>query len=510
MPDETSRITRIGSAVVIAGDCVAVMQTLAPGRIEHIVTDPPYGLEFMGKAFDKLGKAARQQEWHARWLHEAHRVLDDDGTIRAFGGTRTFHRLCAAMHDAGFTNLGLEAWLYGSGFPKSHNISKALDKLAGAEREVVGYKAGVGGENMNDIVHGREVRTHEDEGGKGMGAYGIGAKQVRIQIPVTAPATDEAARWEGWGTALKPAWEPIVVASKGAPVAPFTGRVIHLLRKPLAGTVAANVVKYGCGGLNIDAGRIGYVSDADKASATPQGKCTSHDSTSIGAKPNVGQSVTREEFVRPEQQGRWPANVIPLPESALALGGPARYFYNAPTSIDAIAYLAGMIQVGELNRGWSHIGWTEDYATLLDDLLPGAHVLAVSDPERDPLGWRAACAAEDAGFEIRDAILVLDDVDMARYCPKAAKSERERGCEGLASDGKRGNSHPTVKPVKAIRWLIERTEYTGVVLDPFAGSGTTLVAAIEGGRAAIGIERADEYVPIIHARVSAATRTSRP
>lgn len=159
-------------------------------------------------------KMREQQNSHRIWLTEIYRTLRPGGVIKAFSGTRTFHRMGAAMAQAGFTGVHLEVWNYGSGFPKSHNISKGLDKMAGAEREVIGTKRGVGGENMNDIVHGREVRTHEDEGGKGVGAYGTGAKQVGIDVPITAPASDEAKLWSGWGTALKPSWEPVLVGRK--------------------------------------------------------------------------------------------------------------------------------------------------------------------------------------------------------------------------------------------------------------------------------------------------------
>ena len=150
------------------------------------------------------------------WLTEAYRVLKPGGTIKAMGGTRTFHRLAAAMAEAGFEIIGLEAFCYGSGFPKSHDVSKGIDKHFGVTRQVVGVKKGVGGENLNDIVRGSTVRDTTEEGAKGIGAYGTGAKQVPVQVPITAPATPEAKTWEGWGTALKPAWEPILVGRKPA------------------------------------------------------------------------------------------------------------------------------------------------------------------------------------------------------------------------------------------------------------------------------------------------------
>jgi len=170
----------------------------------------------MGKGWDDLGSGARQQEWHVQWLREAYRVLVPGGPLFAFSGTRTFHRLAAAMEQAEFTLVPLQAWIQGQGFPKSTNISKSIDKKAGATREVVGYKRGVGGENLNDLVRGGEVRTTDQKGAKGVGAYGTGAKQVAIDIPVTVPATELAKIFDGYGTALKPSWEPILVGVKAA------------------------------------------------------------------------------------------------------------------------------------------------------------------------------------------------------------------------------------------------------------------------------------------------------
>ena len=154
--------------------------------------------------------------WHVQWVSEVYRVLAPGGVIKAFGGTRTFQHLAHAMETAGFEDVHLEGWCYASGFPKSHSVGKALDRRAGATRQVIGMQRGVGGENMNDIVRGGStpVRDTTDEGGKGLGAYGVGAKQVPVNVPVTAPATPEAVLWEDWGTALKPAWEPVVCGRK--------------------------------------------------------------------------------------------------------------------------------------------------------------------------------------------------------------------------------------------------------------------------------------------------------
>ena len=168
----------------------------------------------MGKDWDALGPAQAMQEWHRLWLVQGFRILQPGGLIRVFSATRTYHRVVRAVRQAGFEDVRLRAWNFGSGFPKSTNISKQLDKQAGAERKVIGTKKGVGGENLNDIVNEREVRQTTDKGGKGVGAYGTGARQVSIDIPITEAATELAKRWEGYGTALKPAFEPVVCGRK--------------------------------------------------------------------------------------------------------------------------------------------------------------------------------------------------------------------------------------------------------------------------------------------------------
>jgi hypothetical protein len=176
------------------GDCKEVLAELAPGSVQSIISDPPYGLTFMGKGWDDLGKGPQQRKWHQEWLEPAFAALQPGGVIKAFCGTRTYHHLAAAMREVGFIDLKLEAWVYGSGFPKSLNISKAIDKAANAKREVI------------------EQRTMIQGGGNSL-QMRVGERR-EVNADITAPATDLAKLWEGWGTALKPAWEPIVVGRK--------------------------------------------------------------------------------------------------------------------------------------------------------------------------------------------------------------------------------------------------------------------------------------------------------
>src|SRR5690625_1352197 len=197
------------------GDCIETMKSMPPESVDAIVTDPPYGLGFMGKKWDGLPPSLE-------WAEACYRVLKPGGHIAAFGGTRTWHRLAVAIEDAGFEMRDSLAWLYGSGFPKSHDVSKGIDKAAGAERKVVGRRVRLG-DSTDYPTRGDSVFAGSETGN------------------ITTPATDAAKQWDGWGTALKPAFEPIVLA-----------------RKPLAEkTVARNVLAHGTGAINVDACRIG-------------------------------------------------------------------------------------------------------------------------------------------------------------------------------------------------------------------------------------------------------------
>jgi site-specific DNA-methyltransferase (adenine-specific) len=235
------------------GDCLGILRTIPEASVDSIVTDPPYGLAFMGKRWDY--DVPSVEIWA-----ECLRVLRPGGHILAFAGTRTQHRMAVRIEDAGFEIRDMIAWVYGSGFPKSLDVSKAIDQAAGAEREVVG-----------------ETRKGAQSESTGRyGAWGDG-------ITPTAPATPEAQQWSGWGTALKPALEPITVA-----------------RKPLEGTVAANVLAHGTGALNVDGCRIA-ASDGYTENAVTQGVNT--------ARTSYAPAVDRRTF-EPSTSGRWPANLI--------------------------------------------------------------------------------------------------------------------------------------------------------------------------------------------------------
>lgn len=203
------------------GDCLEVLATLPDCSIDSVVTDPPYELGFMGKKWDSTGIAYRVDLWR-----QVLRVLKPGGHLLAFSGSRTYHRMAVAIEDAGFDVRDQIMWVYGSGFPKSLDVSKAFDKAAGAEREIIGTYSGA--TNIGK----------KGDGKKGYGHDGTETTGVDRTVKITAPATDLAKLWQGWGTALKPAHEPIVMA-----------------RKPLAGTVAETVQAYGTGAINVDGTR---------------------------------------------------------------------------------------------------------------------------------------------------------------------------------------------------------------------------------------------------------------
>jgi len=254
------------SARILHGDCREVMATLDAESADAIVCDPPYGLLFMGKGWDHGVPGVE-------FWTEAMRVAKPGAHLLAFGEPRTFHRLACAIEDAGWEIRDCVMWVYGSGFPKSLDVSKAIDKAAGAERPVVG-------------VTRKSIKSM----GVGEGAFSDDNYQWQAEFNRTAPATDAARQWTGWGTALKPAYEPIILA-----------------RKPLRGTVAANVLAHGTGALNVDGCRVAAVAGDEPLKwahgrgmgfhgADNRGKC---EATTTSA-------------------GRWPANVL-LDEAAAVL-----------------------------------------------------------------------------------------------------------------------------------------------------------------------------------------------
>jgi site-specific DNA-methyltransferase (adenine-specific) len=342
--------------------------------VDAIVTDPPYGLAFMGANWDY--SVPGEMFWR-----EALRVAKPGAHLLAFGGTRTYHRLACAIEDAGWEVRDCIMWVYGSGFPKGIDVPKAIDKAMGAERKKKG----------DDIIQ-------------------------------PFPATPEAAAWKGYGTCLKPAIEPIVV-----------------VRKPLEGTVAANVLKYGTGAINIDGCRVpGSWRPKNTSETAPINKPAKH---------IADHKWGLKEIVKmPSQLGRFPANLIhDGSDEVLAL-----FPESGPSS--------GMKTFGRV----PHDSKVNCYGAMI---------------RTKP--WMGV--SDEGGSAARFF-----------YCAKVSRSERGEG-----------NVHPTVKPLALMRYLVRLvTRKGGIVLDPFMGSGTTGVAAIQEGMNFVGIERDPHYYDIASRRVN--------
>ena len=459
------------------GDCREVMAKLDAESVDSIVCDPPYGLSFMGKEWDSFKEGdiamrrnpqmdavntgasrqggrqracadyqkrqardmlAFQEAMNAVFL-EALRVAKPGAHLLAFGGTRTYHRLACAIEDAGWEIRDCVMWVYGSGFPKSHDVSKAIDKAAGAEREVVGSKLGQPGYSLTDGKGGLY--------GGGFGANGTGDGECRI----TAPATDAARQWSGWGTALKPAWEPIIVA-----------------RKPLCGTVAENVLQHGTGGINVDGCRVGT-----EAVVTTNGKGFA--GSFEGGKNDNGGAV---------HIGRWPANVIH----------------------DGSDEVVGLFPQTTSNTRHPNGGKIYGRNSLNESATCDTTVRGFTDSGSAARFFycaKASKADRDEGCEGLVEKSRLDDV--------GNKWTTVDYRDGKNRDAMARNHHPTVKPTALMRYLCRLvTPPGGVVLDPFTGSGSTGKAAILEGFRFIGIEREAEYVEIAKARIGAAEAGAGP
>jgi DNA modification methylase len=417
---------------VQVGDCLDVLKTLDDNSIDSIVTDPPYGLSFMGKRWDY--DVPSVEVWR-----ECLRVLKHGGHLLSFAGARTYHRMAVNIEDAGFEIRDQIMWVYGSGFPKSLNIGKAIDKAAGAKREVIG-------DNPNNRPNcvGKLTRSM--------------AAPITVQ-PLTNPTTPEAKQWDGWGTALKPAHEPIVMA-----------------RKPLSEkTIAKNVLRWGTGGINIDGCRVGY--NGEK----PSGWFNEKERTNAGFKLTAGSS---SKITSSPDKGRFPANFI------------------HDGSDEVVGLFPETKSAGYYKNPEGDCAKREGSGSTVYPSFDSAN----KDGRR-----RTARYSGDSGSAARFF-----------YCPKANKKERNAGCGGLpkksggsnakgyTQDVAKGidrnalieNHHPTVKPLALMQYLCRLVTPTrGVVLDPFMGSGTTGIAAKAEGFGFVGIEREADYVEIAMARI---------
>ena len=412
------------------GDCLDVLRSMPESSVDSVVTDPPYGLAFMGKKWDY--DVPSEEIWR-----ECLRVLKPGGHLLAFAGTRTQHRMAVRIEDAGFEIRDMIAWVYGSGFPKSMDVSKAIDKAAGAEREVVSRRANVVG---------------FDTGRQGGGGWSAG------EIAITTPATDAARQWDGWGTALKPALEPITVA-----------------RKPLIGTVAENVLAHGTGAINVDGCRVRWSGEADAAAAAvgfanSRAAGTATQSVSIGKESRGGVNT----YHPLQLQGRWPANLIHDGSDEVVGLFPHSTSGANPTRRTGLGYHGAD-------------GQTECDAPRGADSGSAARFFYCA---------KASKADRDEGCEGLD--------ERPRHTMSGGECIAEGRTEAKGKASAR-NHHPTVKPTVLMRYLCRLvTPPNGIVLDPFMGSGSTGKAAMLEGFGFIGIERDADYLEIAKARIASA------
>lgn len=399
---------------IIQGDCLEIMKKIPDNSIDTIITDPPYGLGFMGKDWDSFNTKGRNEyyEFSFNWAKEALRIAKPGATLLCFGSPRTYHRLTCAIEDAGWIIKDCIMWLYGSGFPKATDIAKQLAKKQGAKKQGARSKG-------NTFPLNKEYQDYE--------------------------LTPEAKQWEGWKShGLKPAYEPIVMAMK-----------------PNEGTYAENALKWGVAGLNIDSGRIPHNENTKRKAYETKGWCISS--------PKSGSMDDSAD------KGRFPANIILDEEAAQEL----------------------------------------DKQSGISKSNPGMR--------RNKSGIFVGQGKKISSYGIGDIEVNYQDVGGASrffYVAKASRAERNIGCEEL-ENGKAGrwnkagkwtddttpakNNHPTIKPLRLLEYLciLTKTPTGGIILDPFAGSGTTCMAAKKVGRDFIGIEKEEEYCAIARARIAA-------
>jgi len=400
---------------VINSDCIEGMSWFEEGSIDAIVTDPPYELNFMGRGWDNSGIVYKPDVWRA-----CLRVLKPGGHMLVFGAPRTFHRVAVAIEDAGFEIRDTLMWVYSSGFPKSHNAAPAIDKLLGAmgHRGMAFNTAGV---DAGFTRSGGDMEAH----------VGI---------------TPEAQKWQGWGTALKPAYEPIILA-----------------RKPLAGTVAQNLLTHGTGAINIDGCRVG--TGDDRISGGKSGK---HDNA-------VGKWGYAKECERPIG-GRWPANFL---------------HDGSKDVVDLFPEVKGQVGMKKLDGGFRFIEkgdlqTVQQFDAGTADFGSAARFFYCS---------KASAKDRDEG---------LNDFDI-----QDAGGLKGRNDGSLGSITKRRNTHPTVKPTDLMRYLCRMiTPVGGTVLDPFTGSGSTGKGAVMEGFEFVGFELSPEYTDLANARIDAARQVA--
>ena len=426
---------------LLLGDCRERLKDLPDCSVDSIVTDPPYELGFMGKSWDSTGVAYDVAVWA-----ECLRVLKHGGHLLAFGGSRTYHRLAVAIEDAGFQIRDQIMWVYGSGFPKSLNVSKSIEGLlttGSANKTAFKHLAGEQVDRGNwgiakqQFTHGQRDTNYDETAS----ATVLGKLE---------PTTDEAKQWDGWGTALKPAHEPIVLA-----------------RKPLDGTVANNVLTHGVGGINIDGCRVGTQDNLNGGAYSKGVYDTDGKVLELGLK--------RLEGNYEQPLGRFPANFIH--------DGSDEVLELFPESKGG-AYPAKRGQA--VNTAFASGQETEGGFRAMGDNGSAARFFYCAKASK------------------KDRNEGLDGFEEKRPDERSVTGMGTFEEKGVA---KQANHHPTVKPTDLMRYLCRLiTPPNGTVLDPFTGSGSTGKAAVLEGFSFIGVEQSEEYIKIAQARIESANK----
>ena len=539
------------------GDCLDKLKELEDNSIDSIVTDPPYGLGFMGKDWDTFDKSQfgiqgeegendlknkknfkilprynndGLYQFSKDWAIECYRVLKPGGHLLSFAGSRTYHKICMGIEDAGFEIRDQIMWIYGSGFPKSHNIGKAVDKLQGNQRQVVGSDS----RTAKDACWGKADPNSPNYDGS---TYGVGEWDV----------TKGNSPWEGWGTALKPAHEPIVMA-----------------RKPFKGSVAENVLEWGTGGINVDGCRISVDMDREGSNAKRMNK------TYSGSSAIFGQADGDTTFSGYDM-GRFPANFILecTCDNPIVKENTNQPYTYKDKNYSEQGFLPNVNAVAPYNYNDTNSGVAHT-----DPNCP-CYILDKQSGKQTSTKWNKkhndSVGGVFGGGNMNEGNSYGDTGGASRffYCPKVSKKERDEGMEGKVpvftgrprrEDGSviykethaeewaeamkdkprkdktslaaaeeklqvsqvyaanqttskiganpskptepRANIHPTVKPTELMTYLIRLvTPKDGIVLDPFMGSGSTGKAAMREGFQFVGIEREQEYMQIAEQRI---------
>ena len=536
---------------LINGDCLEEMKKIRDGSIDLVLTDPPYELGFMGKSWDSSGIAFDTEMWA-----DIYKLLKPGGHLLAFSGSRTYHRMAVAIEDAGFEIRDMIEWVYGSGFPKSLNIGKAVDKLQGNKREIVRERSGA----MNNA--------------KNSEAQSFTKGDVGFKTHFTE--TKGTSEWEGWGTALKPAHEPCVLA-----------------RKPLDGTVANNVLKHGTGGLNIDGSRVGYTSESDMESAKWGG---------AGKPPSEASWKMQSKIVYDTRTplGRFPANLIHdgsdeveavFPQTGKGNGGKpfsysgreydnkdssmfnggkpqapsnfndsgsaSRFFYTAKSSrSERNLGLDGTVSiVVQLEQCENNITSSVKLAQL-QVVMDSSHLKATAESgigtksgtewsmslfgnqytEKYLISTKSTTKTTTSSITPSTILnyltgLLTNENTLGANCEMTVggspaenvensntltltineKTASALGVENVqlpaqlkisVSDGK--NFHSTVKPLSLTKYLatLIKPPTGGRLLVPFSGSGSEMIGALQAGWEYVeGVELTEEYIPIAKARI---------